>query len=286
MRFFFRSKQFKIIVAVFLSVVTVSLVFGLLGRRLAPHTDVAAIITAPFKAAASAVSNKLNDFSSALSSGNKLMLKNAELSSQVAEFEDKTADYEQIKAENDFFKNYLGIKDANPDFEFCDAALIAKDNDDPYGSFTVNKGSLSGVSLYDPVITDEGLVGFVTQLGTTTCRVATVLSPEITLGAIDNRTNDSGIITGNIELAQNSKCRFANLSRSCGVAIGDYVVTSGEGIFPDGILIGKVDAIGNDVHNASIYADITPFVDLSEIRNVMIITSFDGQGGITVSKTD
>ena len=64
------------------------------------------------------------------------------------------------------------------------------------------------------------------------------------------------------------------------VAVGDYVITSGEGIFPEGLLIGLVDNIGVDENNNSIYAEIKPFTELSEIRSVMVITSFDGQGGI------
>ena len=101
------------------------------------------------------------------------------------------------------------------------------------------------------------------------------------MGALDNRTNDSGIVTGNIDLAKNNMCRFSHLSRSCSVAIGDYVVTSGEGIFPEGILIGSIDSIGSDKYNTSIYADISLFVNISEIRDVMVITDFEGQGGIS-----
>ena len=140
------------------------------------------------------------------------------------------------------------------------------------------------MSLYDPVITEAGLVGYITELGTTTAKVTTILSPKIVLGALDNRTNDSGIVSGNIELAKNNKCRFSHLPRNCGVAIGDYVITSGEGIFPEGLLIGSIDSVGSDKYNTSIFADITPFVDFSSIKEVMVITSFDGQGGINPHK--
>ena len=61
-------------------------------------------------------------------------------------------------------------------------------------------------------------------------------------------------------------------------------MTSGEGIFPDGLLIGSINAIDSDKYNTSIYADITPFVNFSEIRDVMVITSFEGQGGIKTQK--
>ncbi len=282
MRFFFRSRQFRIILAVFIAVVLVSAVFGFIGSRLAPQADIAGTVAAPFQSFATGVSNTVSDFISAYTDGNKLMLENAELKNQISSLREEVADYNEIAAQNEFYKDYLGIKESHPDFEFAAATLIAKDTEDPYGGFVINRGSMSGISAYDPVITDDGLVGYITEVGLTTAKVTTVLSPELTLGALDNRTGDSGIVVGNSELASSGLCRFSNLSRSCAVAIGDYVTTSGEGIFPAGLLIGSIETVGSDSYNTSIYADIKPFADLAEIRNVMVITAFDGQGGVRV----
>lgn len=282
MRFFFRSKQFKIIFAVFLIVVLLTASFALIGKRMSPQTDIASMISAPFRSIVTNISNAANDIFKAYNDGNEMSLENAELKSQINELQNKLADYEDILAQNEFYKDYLEIKENNPDFKFTDANIIARDPDDPYKGFTVNKGSSSNISLYDPVITDAGIVGYITEVGLTSCKVTTILNHNITLGAIDIRTNDSGIITGNLTLAQNGLCRFANLSRSCTVAVGDYITTSGEGIFPEGLLVGTVETIGVDEYNTSIYAEVKPFSDFSEIRSVMIITSFEGQGGITV----
>ncbi len=286
MRFFFRSKQFKTIVAVFLIIAVLTLSFALIGTRMSPQTDIAGTIAAPFRSAAQSVSNAVSDFFKAYSDGNKLSLENAELKAQISELQNKVADYEEVLSENSFYKQYLEIKENNPDFKFADANIIAKDPDDPYGGFTLNRGSASDISLYDPVITDAGVVGYVTEVGLTSCKVTTILSHNITLGAIDNRTSDSGIVTGSLSLSQNGLCRFANLSRSCSVAVGDYVITSGEGIFPEGLLIGSVKNIGIDEYNTSVFAEIKPFVEFSEIRSVMVITSFEGQGGITVGNKE
>lgn len=283
MRFFLRSKQFKIILTIVLVVILLTVSFAFIGGRMAPQTDIASTIAAPFRSIITNISNAATDFFSAYSDGNALSLENAELKSQIDELQNRVADYEEILAENEFYKDYLEIKENNPDFTFADANIISRDYDDPYGGFTINKGSSSDISLYDPVITDGGIVGYITEVGLTSCKVTTILSPDITLGALDNRTNDAGVVTGSLTLAQNGLCRFANLSRSCSVAVGDYVVTSGEGIFPEGLLVGSVQNIDIDEYNTSIYAEIKPFADVSEIRSVMVITSFEGQGGITVS---
>ena len=282
MRFFFRSRQFLIILAVFIAVVILSTVFALVGSRIAPQADIAGTIAAPFQSLATKISGAVSDFISAYTDGNSLMLENAELSAQINELREQLADYNDIAAQNKFYKDYLGLKETNPDFELCDATLISTDTDDPYGGFVINRGSSSGISAYDPVITDAGIVGYITEVGITTSKVTTILSPELTLGALDNRTGDSGIVVGDSKLSKDGMCRFSNLARTCSVAIGDYVVTSGEGIFPEGLLIGSIDAVGSDDYNTSIYADIKPFAKLSEIRNVMVITAFEGQGGIRI----
>ena len=282
MRFFFRSTQFKIILSVVIILIALSLTFFFIGGKISPQADIAGTVTAPFKTAVAKVSSAISDFVTAYTQGNEIMIKNSELEAEINGLREQLADYEKATKENEFYKNYLEIKDNNPDFRFSHATLISRDNNDPYKSFVINRGTSSGVKQYDPVITDAGLVGYISQAGLTTSKVSTILSPDITLGALDNRTNDSGILSGSLEQVKDGNTRFYNLSRSCTVAIGDYVVTSGEGIFPEGLLIGTIQSIGSDEYNTSIFASVKPFADIENLREVMVITSFEGQGGLIV----
>lgn len=280
MRFFFHSRQFKIILAITAVLVAASVAFAVIGGKMAPQADIFGSIAAPFRSALTKASQAVEDFTSAYTEGDRLMVENAELQAEINELRSRLADYEKTASENKFYKDYLEIKDTHSDFSFCAAALISRDKDDPYLGFVINKGSLSGIAEKDPVITDAGLVGYISEVGLTTAKVSTVLSPDVTLGALDNRTGDSGIISGNLELADKGQTKLSNLSRSCNVAVGDYVVTSGEGVFPEGLLVGTVQSIDSDEYNTSIYAAIAPFVKLDEIRQVMVITEFEGQGGL------
>lgn len=286
MRFFFRSKQFKVILTVFIVFLALSIVFSIIGKVIAPQSDIAGTITAPFRSAFTSISNGVSDFFDALSGGNEIMLENAELEAEINELRNQLADYEEKSKENEFYKNYLEIKDQNPDFKFAPATLISHDASDPYKGFVINKGSSDGIAVHDPVITDAGLVGYISEVGLTTSKVTTILSPDLTLGALDNRTSDSGIIKGSLELCEKGYTKFQNLSRSCSVAVGDYVITSGEGIFPKGILVGTIETISNDQYNTSLYASVKPFVDLDALRDVMVITEFEGQGSILDSEEE
>ena len=190
MRFFLRSRQFKIILSIFCAVVLLTVTAVIIGKRMSPQTDIAAAIAAPFRNLFTNVSNVVTDFFDSYNNGSKLSLENAELKSEIDALRQKVADYEEITEQNSFYKDYLGIKESHPDFVFTDATLISRDQDDPYGSFTINKGSASGISKYDPVITDAGIVGYITEVGLISCKVTTILSPDITLVALDNITHD------------------------------------------------------------------------------------------------
>ncbi len=285
MRFFFRSRQFKIIAAVFAALIVIAAVTAAVGGRMSPGANIFGTVTAPFRSLASKISGGISSFVEVYTEGEKLNIKNAELETEISELRKKLADYEQAVSENEFYKNYLDIKDANPSFKFMAATLISRDKEDPYKGFIINKGSVNGVSAHDPVITNEGLVGYIGEVGLTTSKVVTVLSAELTAGALDNRTSDSGVLSGSAELASEGFTKFYNLSRSCNIAVGDYVVTSGEGIFPKGLLIGTVQTIGSDKYNTSIYANVKPFADIDGIRGVMVITEFEGQGGLDPEKS-
>ncbi len=284
MRFFFRSKQFRVLLSIILCLIILSVTCVAIGGKLSPQANLFGTILAPFKTAGIKIANGVEDFYSALTKGDEALIENSELQGELSDLREQLADYEKTKKENEFYKNYLEIKDKNPDFKFAPATLISRDKKDPFGGFTINAGSAQGLAERDPVITEAGLVGYVTDVGLTTSKVITILSPDITLGALDNRTSDSGILYGNLTTAQKGFTGLYNLSRSCNVAVGDYIVSSGEGIFPEGLLIGTVQSIGSEKYNTSIYAQVKPFVEIDKIRDVMVITNFKGQGGLDPDK--
>ena len=286
MRFFFRSRQFKIFIAVVSVTLALSLVAVIIGGLLSPQSGLLAAITSPFEKLSTDVGAFFEETGKRLQSNEKAILENNALKQEIADLKEQLAEYDEAKRENEFYKNYLELKEDNPEFQFADANVIARDSDDPFGGFVINKGSLNGVSAYDPVITHEGLMGYVTEVGLTTCKVTTILSSNLKVGALDSRTGDSGAVSGTVQLAKDGLCQMNNLVRTGKVAVGDYIVSSGEGIFPAGLLIGEITAINNDAYTNSLYASVKPFADIAKARSVMVITYFPGQGSEVVTADD
>ena len=98
------------------------------------------------------------------------------------------------------------------------ASVIGRDPSDQFYSFTIDKGTLDGVSYQDPVITADGLVGIVSEVGPVFAKVTTILDVRLNVACQDVRTQDVATVSGDIELAQNGQCRMSLIPRESGIA--------------------------------------------------------------------
>ena len=62
---------------------------------------------------------------------------------------EQLVDYYEVKRQNIQYASILDIKEQNKDFEFVAAAVIGRDPNDLYYGFSIDQGSLSGVSVND-----------------------------------------------------------------------------------------------------------------------------------------
>ena len=278
MRFFFRSRKFKILMASVAALLVIVITVSLITSVSSPISSFISTVTTPVQKTVTSVSDKLGDWKKQFGDNEALAKEIERLEAEKAELAGQLTEMEQIRQENEFYEQFLGIKEKNSEMLFQAASVVARDNTDPYKTFTIDVGLINGVAKYDPVITPDGLVGYITETAPTYSKVTTVLSPRLKAGGRDNRTADEGIISGKAELAKDGSCYIYNLQRDCTVSIGDYIVTAGGGVFPDGLIVGTVSDIKQQSKDTSLYAVVDSAVDFDDIRNVMVITYFSGQG--------
>ena len=110
-------------------------------------------------------------------------------------------------------------------------------------------------------------------------KVTTILDVRLNVACQDVRTQDVATISGDIEMAQQGKCKMSLIPRESGIAKGDIVQTAGtSGLYPQGIVIGRVSDVGFEPQGTMMYAVVEPANDIKSIKDVVIITSFKGQG--------
>lgn len=157
--------------------------------------------------------------------------------------------------------------------------MIGRDPADLFYGFTIDQGSLSGIEKNDPVITDRGLVGWVSAVYPTYSHVTTILSPETNVSVLDQVTQDTGVVAGSLEYAAAGQVEMRFLTAENKLKAGDIIVTSGVGgVYPGELPVGEVVEKRQEENADSITAVIQPYEDIKTLTNVCVITEFLGQG--------
>ena len=277
---FFKSIGFKIFLGLTAALLAGAVTAALLNNNSAPQTSAAGLIFGPLQRFSSYMADGLSDFSVYFKSSAVLSEENEELKKEIARLTDELVDYEQSKNKLTLYEKFLDVKEENPSFKFAAAPVIARDPGDKFFGFTAGRGSIHGISVDDPVIYGKYLVGVVTSVMPTQCKVSTLLNPAVNVSAFEISTRESGFVTTTPELSEKGLCRLPGLERTTAIVPGSVVVTSGiGGIYPRNLIIGTVDEIANDITALSSFAVIKPGVDPTQLQDVFIITSFEGQVG-------
>ena len=260
------------------ALLVVVIVVSLISNVSSPISSFLSTVTTPVQKAITSISQSITDFKKTIGDNESLQAEIDRLEVENAQLIDKLTELEKVQLDNEFYKDYLGLKDDNKDMLFRSGTVVARDASDPYKGFTIDVGLIDGVALYDPIVTKDGLVGYITEIAPTYSKVTTVLSPNLKAGGTDSRTGDSGVVSGRGDLSAKNQCYLYNLQRNCAVSVDDYVVTAGGGVFPKGLIVGKVLSLKQQLKDASLYAIVQTEVDFDDLREVMVITYFSGQG--------
>lgn len=279
----FHTRSFKILLTVCAAMLCLMLFTAGFGGE-AP-SNLLSFFSTPMQRVGTLVTNNAAVAArNASASKEELLEENAQLRQRVAELESQLVDYYDLKKENAQLYQYLDMKELNPDFELVAASVIGRDPNSFY-TFTIDRGTAAGVSVNDPVVTDEGVVGWVSSANSISAVVTTILSPDTRMGGFtqtggtDKAVGESGVISTNLPLSDQGLIKLGYLTADTKAQPGDIVVTSGLGsIYPQNLKIGVIESVHHEDYDVSLYALVRPFVDVTDVRDVMVITSFLGQG--------
>ena len=279
MKEFFHSWVFKVLLALCIVMFAFLLRATMTMGASTVVEQIVGTITAPVQSLTSGLSGSITDFLDQFLRASEISQENEQLREENRKLIEQMVDYENYKHENESLKEQLGIQEENPQWETMTASVIGRDPSDQFYSFTIDKGTLDGVSYQDPVITADGLVGIVSEVGPVFAKVTTILDVRLNVACQDVRTQDVATISGDIEMAQQGKCKMSLIPRESGIAKGDIVQTAGtSGLYPQGIVVGRVSDVGFEPQGTMMYAVVEPANDIKSIKDVVIITSFKGQG--------
>jgi len=172
----------------------------------------------------------------------------------------------EAEKENERLKKLLDYK-RKVSYKTGMAKVVGRDLSDYFGVLTIDLGERDGVVTDMPVISPDGVVGKIIEV-----------YPEYSLVMLltDYKSGISGIIqksrpVGTVMGAGKGICKMKYLSVNDEVKAGDIVVTSGDGKFPKGLMLGKISDVRPASDSMSLDVDIIPAVNVLKIEEVLVV---------------
>lgn len=208
----------------------------------------------------------------------KVLEENKVLKSNVEKIESLEAENSELKKEIEQMKNELNIEHVLSDYDYLNATVVSRNANTWYNNLTIDKGSNSGIEEGMVVINSTGVIGKTTNVSTFSCDVKLITTTDtnnkISIKIAAGKNNLTGLInkydydTGFLEIE--------GISNTEQVSVGDLVYTSGlGGVFPSGILIGKVENITTDVYDLSKIINVSPSAKFEDINYVTVLKRKD-----------
>lgn len=259
-----------ILVAISIIVAVVSTSINVLN----PVTGVAGAVLVPLQNAVSKVGDGISGFFEYFYKYDAVLAENEILKEELAEYEKLEREYHAAIDENTSLRSLARITAENPTYEYALADVTAISTGGYSKVVTLNLGQKDDIELYDCVITAQGLVGYVTEVGANFSEVTCVTDPTMKIGAIISQTREVVVAEGSAELLPDGLLKLSYVANNTHSNKGDFVETSGYGgIFPEGIAIGYIEEVTMESHGISSYATVTPSVEIDKLKKVFVIKS-------------
>ncbi len=281
----FKNPFFIITLAATVLISALSLVMRINGKMSFADDAVSALML-PFEKASRSIGDFFGNIGQYFRDYDSLKKENEELKMRIKDMSAAVDNADKLRRENEWLYDFLDLKRKNTSYELCEASVISYSQIDYLANFTVDRGSSAGIKKGMAVITEDGLLGCITQVGATTSVCTATVNPNFSVGVYTERidgegeeqsvseTGESLIATGNFADASSSYMRISHLPETASVASGDIVRTAGSDIYPRGLFIGTVVSVEADEFSQSMYALVDTGTDINSVSRVMIIKSF------------
>ena len=232
-----------------------------------------AMILSPFQNVVSWVGSKLNFVTTTISDIMNVHEQNKALLAEVEELRAKNLAANEFEAENQRLRALLGYKQVTTQFDLEPARVIGRDAASWSNTIVINRGSADGIANDMAVVTEMGLVGHVIEADINSSKVQLILDPRSSVGTLIQRPESrvAGIVEG--DLNNPTMPRMINIPKNSDVIVGDVIVTSGfGGVYPKGIVVGRIKDIQNEESGLLKYGVVETTVNFQKLEDVAIIT--------------
>jgi rod shape-determining protein MreC len=209
----------------------------------------------------------------------ELLKQNEQLRQENQQFRVQAMRLESIERENVRLRELLGWQQMQP-WKLKLARVVLREPANWWRNVDIDLGSRDGVQVNMPVVTQEGLVGRVSNVSITRSQVVLVGDPGCKVAVrVDNDTRDTGVIGPGGPLNKDL-VELGYLSKATNLKPGQHVKTSGEGgVFPKGIPVGTILDWQSVEYGLYTVARVKLAADLNALEEVWVLFANTGPGG-------
>ena len=198
---------------------------------------------------------------------------NLELKEELAQIKSQLAMYDELEQENKRLRELLNVQDVIGDYTYVTARVIAITPGNWMDELVINVGAEDGIEKNMIVLTEDGIMGKVTAVGDTYCRVITLLNSSGGIACLIERSRETGVVKVSKDKNGDPQLIIEYMDDDADVVPGDKVVTSGMGgVYPKGLAIGTVAEVSASGSSSGRTITVSSGVDFEHIEEVVVIT--------------
>src|SRR5690606_26629966 len=179
-----------------------------------------------------------------------------------------------VRRENEDLRRLLDLRQRQPT-GWVPAEVLHRPIPTDERLLTVNAGAEQGVVRFQPVLTPDGLLGYVWSVGPRSSAVLTWMHPDWRASAVALEGTINGILapSGNV-IEGNAMLVLRGVAPRDSVPDGTVVYTSGlGGVYPRMIPVGRVNGVRDDPLGSERLYQVIPFASPAAVQQVMIVTA-------------
>jgi len=269
---FWKNAAVRVFAAVLAMLSAGSLLSFALRGKSSPFTSAVGLVTSPLQGLCASLANAAKDFAAYFRSSALLREELEEARAEIDSLRDRLVGYDDAKQKLTTYEKFLELKRENPGFKFAEASIIGLDSAGQFGTFTLGRGSASGIKVKDPVLYGKYLVGVVSKVELTTCTVETILNPHVNVAVYETVTGEIRTANTTAQLGQQGLCAVPQLPLTTAIIPGAIICTSGRGgIYPKDLILGTVTDVVDDDQSVSAIAIVKPAADFDALRDVFVL---------------
>lgn len=223
----------------------------------------------PIQISCTRVINKIKKNQQYFTDLESLRNENMRLEEENKQLSEEVRELEVIKSENKQLQEFMNLTEKYSTYETLPATVISKDVSNYSSNIVIDVGKNDGIEVNMTVIADQGLVGHIISVTDSSAKVQVIVDSASTVSSKISTTDESILCKGTLD--NDDIVRATYIPINADLIPGDTVTTSGIGIYPEGIYIGKIKEIVTTSNITDRYAIVTPGVDFSTLSNVLII---------------